>query len=649
MTELVPVEHDPFSGTVSVEGDPFKKSEPAPTQNDPVPAEATRVLNRAADRGISDTLGSPVDVVNKGLKKLGLPVSSEPFGGSKSMRDAMRYLGMVQTEDEPKTKTGKAIEGANEGGTSALLSGGASGATLKAGGKILGSEVLQGTGKAIAAPVANTAVGAGAGAAESAFDDPMKKGIAGLVGGTTAGMFAPGASLRTAREAPNVLDAYERLKLAPSAAEAGLGGKSAAWVQSNVLPQTIGGSNVMERFKQQRQQELSDIQSSIAESFGSPKPRAEMGKSVQDNVMDAWIEAKARSGAVVGNIADKYATDIVYPENFIKAVTNPRGAATSSTVREQTLDPMVTEAAAAIRANGGHFTMADLAALKGRYGRAMEPGFQKNVNDAQVDELYGALRKDMEGHVKTKSPEDYRALKDANEVYSKAMTDFKQSFKKLIGTRDVPVSSERAYDIVTNAATEGGRADLREFKTVWDTLPKAARGDLSATILTRMGATEHGAQASPESFSLAKFLKGYNGLSLEAKDILFASNQKQAQALDDLAAVAKHINDKMVSLASTSKSGTGALQMGQMAAGVAATAAVGNPTQSFAALATMLATVGGPYVAAEMLTNPTAVKAMTGILNGVNLAIDSGARASILLESLPKILKQDKHPALAPQ
>ena len=645
---MIPVEHDPFaSESKPVDHDPFAKNTvPKKEKNkaDYIVQEVTRAASRASDRGIADTLGAPIDVVNKGLSKIGLPTSSEPLGGSKSIRHGMRALGMVPTEEEPESAGGRALEGGLEGGTSALLSGGITGGLLKGAGKVAGSAVLEGAGEVAAAPVANLAVGTGAGAAGSATDNPILKPIAELVGGTATGMSAPGAAMREVRKLPDVLDSYERLKLAPSAAKSGLGGKSAAWVQSNLLPQTIGGSNVMENFKNRRLKELTDIHSDIAAAYGAPNTREGMGKALQGDVMDQWLEAKGRSGAVIEDIKNKYGADPIVPNNFIKAVENPKGGPTSEVVKERANDPLLVDAQNMIHANEGEWTVADLTALRTKYGAALEPGFQKNISDAQISDMYAGLRKDIEQHVKARSPQDHSELMAANEVYAKAQTDFKQSFKKLLGTKDVPVSSERAYDIIAGAGTETGRGDLREFRTVWDNLSKETKGNMAATILSKMGSNIPGEAVSPENFSLAKFIKGYGNLTPEAKDILFNStgNGRQARALDDLAAVAKNIEEKINKLQSTSKSGTGMIQMGQMAAAASVPAAVGDPLHSVTALTAMLATIGGPYIASEMLTNPTAVKAMTGILNGVNLAIDTGARATILLQSLPKMPQKPK-------
>ena len=608
--------------------------------------ETRNTLSSINEHGIAETLGMPVDAVNWGLKKLGLPTSETPIGGSKSIKRGMRALNMSEEGAEPETMVGKATAATVGGAVSALMAGGGAGALAKEAGTIAGSPALREVGKVLASPGGNIAAGGGGGAGgslgkEVAKGTPFEKPaeIAGeFIGGAAAGL-APAARLRGLAAAEPVLDAYERLGLAPSAAEAGVGGRTAQWLEGNILPQTAGGGNVMEQFKQKRLREMTDIQQSIAEQYGGAKPREEMGNSVQESVMDTWNKAKDDSGKIIGNLRNKYGEDVVYAENLVNAVVKPKGAASTKEIREMTQDPIVNEAAAFIRMTGGHFTFADLAALKTKYGSALEPGFQKNVNDAQVGQIYDALRNDMERHIKLKSPEDFNMLKAANEKYAKAQTEFKQYFKKLIGSKNIPVSSERAYEIVTGAASEKGRGNLEQFRHVWDALPGEERGNLAATILSRLGATDKGHPGNVESWSLGKFLSGYKDLAPEAKDMLFKGKKDVARELDDLVAVAQNIEQKVARLASTSKSGTGAIMLGQFGLGtIIAHATSGDLFHG------VLYGYGGPWLAAQILTNPTAVKGLAGTMRLVDAAVDASARAAFDLNVIPKLPVQQQPP-----
>jgi len=603
-------------------------------------SEPRKVLSKINEDAIADTVGAPVDLASEGLGALGLPTSKKPVGGSESIKGVFRSLGMSEEGAEPETITGKAIANVGGGAVSALLTGGGIGSAVKSAGEALGSAALKKGGEILASPGGNLAAGAGGGAGgaiaeEATKGSPMEgpaTGIGEFLGGAVGGM-APASMLRPARAVDPVIAAYERLKLAPSAAEAGVGGRSAQWLEGNVLPQTIGGGGVMEAFKQKRLRQLTDIQQGIAQKYGTPKDRPEMGKATQESVMDTWNQIKNKDGQLIGALKQKYGQNVVYPSNFIDAVASPVGAAASKSIRESTLDPLVQDAAKIIRETGGHMTFDDLAALKTKYGYAAEPGFQKNVNDAQVDQLFSAVRKDMEQHIKTSSLDDYKALKESNSRYADAMGDFRKYFKKLVGSKDIPVSSERAYEILTAAATDKARGDIEEFKHVWDALPPSERGNLSATILSRMGAIDMSQPGSTETWSMGKFLTQYRSLSQEAKAILFKSsgNAKVAKELDDLATVIQNIQDRVRSVASTSKSGTGGVILGQFGLGAIAGHFAGGDVTG------LLYGVGGPYMAAQVLTNPTAVKAVTEIMRRTHTAIDASARAVVDLGALPKL------------
>ena len=616
--------------------------------------EARKTLSSINEHAIADTLGMPVDLVNAGLKKIGVPTSEKPFLGSESIKSGMRAMNMSEEGAEPETMPGKAVAAIGGGAVEAALTGGGVGGLMKAGGEALGSTALKAAGKIMAAPGPNIAAGGGGAAGGklakeategTSFERPAE--IAGeFVGGALTGLPAS-ATLRGLREANPVLSAYERLKLAPSAAEAGVGGKSAQWLEGNVLPQTLGGGSVMERFKQKRLRELTEIQQSIADQYGGPKPRAEMGKSVQDSVMDTWLKVKDIDGRIIGGLKQKYGPDVVYPTHLIEAVTSPIGAASTKEVREATLDPLIQETAAMIRASGGHFTFDDLAALKTKYGAANEPGYQKNVNDAQVSQLYNAVRKDMEQHIKVKAPEEFKQLQEANKRYATAQDDFKKYFRKLIGSKNVPVSSERAYEIVTGATTEKGRGDLEEFKHVWDALPPEERGNLAATVFSRLGAIDKSNPGSVDTWSLGKFLSGYREISPEAKKMLFKGRNDVAQSIDDLVDVVENINQKIHSLQSTSKSGVGSIMLGQFGLGQA----ISHLTQGDI-LHGVAYSMGGPWLAAQVLTNPTAVKALAASMRRLDASLDAGSRAVIDLNTVPKLPQlrpmQNAKPAAAP-
>ncbi len=69
------------------------------------PALPTRVLG-AVNEGIADTLGFPVDLVNGGIRAVGLPASDNPIMGSEWLRSGMHDLGIGQASEGYAPRSG---------------------------------------------------------------------------------------------------------------------------------------------------------------------------------------------------------------------------------------------------------------------------------------------------------------------------------------------------------------------------------------------------------------------------------------------------------------------------------------------------------------------------------------------------------------
>lgn len=148
------------------------------------------------NRGIASTLGAPVDVINAGLGAIGVPVSDEPFGGSRSIASGMEALG-IQTPQEgsrPQNVASALAEGLG-GAAGALIPGaGIVGAMSRA-----ASPVTRGVARTVAEPFTSTptraiaaelTAGAGAGAGaqvgrEVAPESQTAEIVGALIGGLT--------------------------------------------------------------------------------------------------------------------------------------------------------------------------------------------------------------------------------------------------------------------------------------------------------------------------------------------------------------------------------------------------------------------------------------------------------------------------------
>lgn len=164
---------------------------PEPTK----PYETTgksMVLNAesGANSALASTLGAPVDLVNAGLRKVGLPVSEKPFGGSESIKSAM---GLIQANPDnvvPQNEAERIAHGVGEGAGSAVLLP-LSGEALAAG-KVISPQVAQTVRAGLGAPDAlNAGIGAASGAGATVASDVVPepyKPIAAVAGGLVGGL-----------------------------------------------------------------------------------------------------------------------------------------------------------------------------------------------------------------------------------------------------------------------------------------------------------------------------------------------------------------------------------------------------------------------------------------------------------------------------
>jgi hypothetical protein len=107
--------------------------------------------------------------------------------------------------------------------------------------------------------------------------------------------------------------------------------------------------------------------------------------------------------------------------------------------------------------------------------------------------------------------------------------------------------------------------------------------------------------------------------------------------LDDLNTVTQAIQDRIAKLASTSKSGTGAIMLGQFGMGGILT----HFTEGgWNAVSAALYGAGGPWAAAHALTDPRFVRAMVASAQKFGDGIDSAGRAVIDLGAIPRAPQQ---------
>lgn len=611
--------------------------------------EITASLAKADREYLLPIFGAPMDLAGWLTGHKDMP------GGSKWLGEKTGISGIP----EPTTTAGRIGAEVAGQGTAALATGAGLGAAVSGAGRLAGAagQGLRAAGAEIGDVTQNLFSGIGGGFGGGALEE-MTRGsvlegpahfLGSLVGGGVGGAMSSPTRVKTvSSEAEKTIEAYERLGLHPTAATAGVGGKAVSWLETNILPQTAGGGGVIDKSLQANKRGWNEAQQTVAQKFGKPAPStAEAGENLRDEILSGWERRKRAWGHVFEASQNQFKpNEVFHAQHFIDAATRTTpGRAGTASVRAVTDDPLLKEAHELIKSNAGHFPYRDMQQLVSKYGKALSQSYAKDVNDVQVQALRTGLQKDMDEAMKTRGPKVYQNYKDAQWGYAKQMNDYRQAFKDVLEkgshNKQVPIDGERVYRIFTGAAGTGAQADIAMFRKVWDVLPKAQKGELSATVLSRMGIADQ--TKGLDSWHIGQFLREYGKLSPEAKHMMFGQtgNQATGQALDDLVRAAESLT-VYTKQASSSRSGLGIIQYTQLG-GLVSAIATGNPV-TMAVSAGL--DFGGPWAAAKILTNPTAVRAMADRLRSMEGAAKGVARSLMVLEGVHngRIVINPNHP-----
>lgn len=216
--------------------------------------------------------------------------------------------------------------------------------------------------------------------------------------------------------------------------------------------------------------------------------------------------------------------------------------------------------------------------------------------------VYGALTLDMSDAAARAGPEAAAAIKSADAMTRRFMTESADLLKKI----DNFGGDDRAFRFVMQSARDGGRtlARMRGQFTAeeWDTV--------AASVLGRMGKPLPGVAHEAE-FSIATFLTNWNKMAPEARKVLFSGRRYQGlgRELDRLVDVMGSLKG-MQAVANTSNTARSMIYFStlQTLVGALAGGAAGGPGGSVGGAA---AAIVAPRVAARLITSPRFVSWLT--------------------------------------
>lgn len=174
-----------------------------------------------------------------------------------------------------------------------------------------------------------------------------------------------------------------------------------------------------------------------------------------------------------------------------------------------------------------------LRAIRSRIGEKTDPTIIKTTTRADLNQLYGAITKDMEASVANAGPAAVKAF-ERTQAHWAARQARLEMLEKIADSE----LGQNAFK-TTFAGAENGAQLLRRLRK---TVPTENWNDLVAVKLREMGMANKGASGALErEFSPERFIQNWRGISTEGKNTMLGQNTPLRQQLDRLARISGSI------------------------------------------------------------------------------------------------------------
>jgi len=215
--------------------------------------------------------------------------------------------------------------------------------------------------------------------------------------------------------------------------------------------------------------------------------------------------------------------------------------------------------------------------------------------------LYAGLSQDLGEAARAAGPQAERAFTRAN-AFSRARAGRLEAIDHVLNANGGP-------EAIFRAATSGTKEGATTLRAVMRSVPEDTRRQVSGTVLQRMGRAVNSQQNDAgDVFSTQTFLTNWNGLSNEAKSVLFGGyGPRFNAAMDRVARVASNLRDGSKVYANPSGSGAAVAQVGGYAT-IGTTLITSLTTGHAAPFVGALGAMGGTNMAARLMTNPQFVE-----------------------------------------
>lgn len=283
-------------------------------------------------------------------------------------------------------------------------------------------------------------------------------------------------------------------------------------------------------------------------------------------------------------------------------------------------NPRLKAIADTLKASGGKLSYEDARILKTTVGGMLkDPQVRGDISQGTLKQIYGALSTDIQdGVTQLGGPAATKAFQDANKFTTAGLKRWSDAMQNIIGAN----SPEQAYSKLLTAAGTGRNANIKMLNQVKRSLTPAEWDDVSATVIANMGKPTAANVGLTEAnqFSPAMFIKNYQTLSPEARDVLFNSTGRQelSKSLDTLAKVQNHMRN-LQKMGNPSASG-----VYNMWYGLWGGAGMALLTGNYKTAASIAGLGGSGYLTASMLSSPMVINSISRFGAGLAKAAQSG-------------------------
>lgn len=391
--------------------------------------------------------------------------------------------------------------------------------------------------------------------------------------------------------------------------------------------------NVIAKDAKRAFEQMNDFAKGIIESVGGGRSAYDIGKALQGGLKDFVDRTKTKMEELYDK-AYKVEGGLT-PETPVAAPATVKTLADAKATFAQ--NPALGKAvgvdkwdAVLQELQGAGATWGAMRQFRTMIGEGLQgSGVLSDQGIGTLKRIYGALTDDMTAAARQLGPKIEQAWNRANDYTRGRAARIEDKLKPLIEANN----PERAFELVRAAAAEGRTmSDVAKLAAIKKSAGDAW-GDTVASVIDRLGKAKAGAQsAEGDAFSPMTFLTEWNKMSPQAKNIMLAPEARgQLDRLAKLAEAAKAGNLER-NMSNTS---------GPLMAGALGASLVSQPAKTLLAL-------GGTYLTAKTLTNPSVLRMLNDGISGNFGRIKAMARGSDdaailarrLMVALPQLTQQ---------